>query len=226
MEGKAKKGKQWVRILFPVCFCIAGFVCVYLLLRYQNTSAKRPADLYGYAIEQLHSAVDKDGDGRDDQTDILQGALAYIETRPKYKSKYYETGYPDDEYGVCTDVVAKALKNAGYDLMELVQEDISENPQDYSLEKQDINIDFRRVKNLKVFFEHRAVSLTTDVTRIEEWQGGDIVIFKNHIGIISDRRNERGVPYVIHHNDPMQSYYEQDILESRRDIEGHYRMTE
>lgn len=224
MERVAKRGKQCGRILFTACFCIAGFLCVYLLFRYQNTSAKRPADQYGHTIEQIHSAVDKDGDGRDDQTDILQGALAYIETRPKYKSKYYETGYPDDEYGVCTDVVANALKNAGYDLMELVQEDISENPEDYSLEKQDINIDFRRVKNLKVFFAHRAVSLTTDVTRIEEWQGGDIVIFRNHIGIISDRRNEQGVPYVIHHNDPMQSFYEQDILESRTDIEGHYRM--
>ena len=44
------------------------------------------------------------------------------------------------------------------------------------------NIDFRRVKNLKIYFEHTAISLTTDVNDIEQWQGGDIVVFKNHIG--------------------------------------------
>ena len=218
--------KKIFRITATACLCIAGSVCIYLSFRYQNTSAKRPSDRYDHTVEQIRSSVDQDGDGVDDQTDILQGALAYVETRPKYKSKYYQTGYPDDEYGVCTDVVANALKSAGYDLMTLVQEDISEAPADYHLEEPDANIDFRRVKNLKVFFAHRAVSLTTDVSEIEEWQGGDIVIFSRHIGVISDRRNKRGVPYVIHHNDPMQRFYEQDILESRTDIAEHYRMTE
>ena len=44
--------------------------------------------------------TDKDGDGIDDQADILQSALDYIAAKPKYKSKYYQTGYPDDGYGV------------------------------------------------------------------------------------------------------------------------------
>ena len=125
-----------------------------------------------------------------------------MSTHPKYKSRYYETGYPDDGYGVCTDVVAYALKNAGYDLQELVDADIREQPQDYMVEEPDANIDFRRVRNLKVFFAHTAAALTTDVSEIEEWQGGDIVIFERHIGIVSDRRNKNGVPYIIHHNDP------------------------
>ena len=42
----------------------------------------------------------------------------------------------------------------------------------------DKNIDFRRVKNLKVYFDNNAISLTTDINEIEEWQGGDIVVFK------------------------------------------------
>ncbi len=218
--------KKKLQLILIICLGVVCCACVYTAFRYQHTSAKRLHNRYDLTIEQIHSSVDKDGDGMDDQTDILQGALDYIGTRPKYKSKYYQTGYPDDEYGVCTDVVANALKSAGYDLMELVGEDIAENQDDYPLEEADINIDFRRVKNLKVFFAHTAVGLTTDVTDIEAWQGGDIVIFSNHIGIISDRRNENGVPYVIHHNDPMQRSYEQDILESRPDIVGHYRMTE
>ena len=107
-----------------------------------------------------------------------------------------------------------------------MQEDIAKNPEGYSIEEPDINIDFRRVKNLKVYFAHTAVSLTLDLSETDQWQGGDIVIFKNHIGIVSDHRNQNGVPYVIHHNDPWQTAYEQDILESREDIVGHYRVSE
>ena len=66
--------------------------------------------------------------------------------------------------------------------MTLVQQDIEANPADYDIEEADQNIDFRRVKNLRVYFSHSAISLTTDISEIEEWQGGDIVIFKNHIG--------------------------------------------
>ena len=44
--------------------------------------------------------------------------------------------------GVCTDVVAYALKNAGYDLQVLVDADIREQPQDYMVAEPDANIDF------------------------------------------------------------------------------------
>ena len=69
----------------------------------------------------------------------------------------------------------------------------------------DPNIDFRRVKNLYVFFSKYAQKLTTDVIpydkeNLEQWQGGDIVIYGNqeHIAIISDKRRRDGVPYIIH----------------------------
>ena len=187
-------------------------VLLVLLMRYQHTSAVRPQDQYVGQIPAFYSTVDADGDGVDDQTDVLDNALVYVDTRPKYKSRYYQTGYPDDGYGVCTDVVAFALKNAGYDLQALVDADIREHPQRYDIRQPDANIDFRRVRNLKVFFSHTA--------------GGDLVIFENHIGIVSDRRNKNGVPYIIHHNDPWQAAYEQDILEKRTDIVGHYRISE
>ena len=132
---------------------------------------------------------------------------------------------PNDGYGVCTDVVAFALKDAGYDLMTLVNEDIEANKKLYDIEIIDKNIDFRRVKNLKVYFDRNAISLTTDINQIEEWLGGDIVGFKNHIGIVSDHRNKKGINFVIHHVNPYQKYYEEDILEYRHDIVGHYRMS-
>ena len=178
-----------------------------------------------FCIETYISGVDMDGDGIDDQTDILNNVRKYIETKPKYKSKYYETGYPNDEYGVCTDVVAFGLLDAGYDLMTLVNEDIQANKEKYNIEVIDKNIDFRRVKNLQVYFENNAISLTTDITDIKEWQGGDIVIFKNHIGIVSDKRNKKGITFIIHHANPFQKYYEEDILEYMNDIVGHYRIS-
>ena len=220
------KAKRRIRLLLILCLLVMAGVGGYALFRYQNTSAERLPDRYDGVIEQIHSAADEDRDGMDDQTDILEGALHYVSSRPKYKSRYYQTGYPDDGYGVCTDVVAYALRYAGYDLMALIEADIRANPNDYNIEEPDIHIDFRRVRNLKVYFAHAALSLTTDVSAIEEWQGGDIVIFQNHIGIVSDRRNRDGVPYVIHHNGPWQKTYEQDILEDRDDIAGHYRMAE
>ncbi len=179
-----------------------------------------------FNIETYKSKIDKDSDGIDDQTDMLQSVREYIKSEPVYKSKYYYgTGYPDDEYGVCTDVVAFGMKGAGYDLMELVAKDIEEAPKKYNIEHPDKYIDFRRVKNLKVFFSRHAISLTTDLNKIEEWQGGDIVIFETHIGVVSDKRNKRGVPFLIHNANPYQLHYEEDILESRDDIVGHYRLT-
>lgn len=178
-----------------------------------------------FGIITYVSQVDKDGDGIDDQSDILESVREYIAKKPKYKSKYYASGYPDDEYGVCTDVVGFGLLGAGYNLQELVDEDINSNEEDYNIEKRDKNIDFRRVRNLKIYFDHKAISLTTDIYQIEEWQGGDIVVFKNHIGVISDIRNKKGIPYVIHHANPVQVNYEEDILEGRDDIVGHYRIS-
>lgn len=187
------------------------------------TPSKKYSDA-DFDITTFVSEKDKDMDGVGDQTDILASAKEYLATKPKYKSKYYAGGYPDDEYGVCVDVVAFALLNAGYDLRELVDADIHEHPEQYNIETIDKNIDFRRVGNLKIFFDNNAEILTTDVREIAQWQSGDIVVFEGgHIGMVSDARNRHGVPFILHHESPWQLSYEEDILE-KRDIVGHYRM--
>lgn len=216
--------KKMIKKISLCLLIVVVFLSTLLCLRYQHTSSKRlPEKWKGDIIAQYHSLLDKDGDGMDDQVDILEGAIAYVNTHPKYKSAYYAGGYPNDGYGVCTDVVAYALKAAGYDLMELLSADIAMHADMYDIEVADKNIDFRRVKNLYVFFNLNAECLTTDIKDIKSWQGGDIVIFKNHIAIVSDRRNLDGVPYVIHHANPFQKSYEEDILEKHDDIRGHYR---
>ena len=177
-----------------------------------------------FNIETYKSSVDLDNDGIDDQTDILNNVRTYIATKPKYKSKYYDTGYPNDNYGVCTDVVAFGLKDAGYDLQKLVDQDIRENRSRYNIKTVDKNIDFRRVRNLKIYFDNYAISLSTSLDDISDWQGGDIVIFPSHIGIVSDKRNKDGIPFLIHHANPYQRYYEEDVLKMYK-IEGHYRIS-
>ena len=186
-------------LIFIIFICL--FIILYLLYYFNYIPHKKYDNNY-FNIKTYISNIDKDNDGIDDQTDILDGAKKYISTKPKYKSKYYNTGYPNDGYGVCSDVVAFALKDAGYDLQSLVNEHILANKDLYDIEVVDKNIDFRRVKNLKIYLDYNAQSLTTDINDIEKWQGGDIVVFKNHIGIVSDNRNHKGISFVIHHANP------------------------
>jgi conserved hypothetical protein len=214
------------RIFIIVIFIIISVILV-ALLYFFNTIPHKQYSNSDFNIETYISSVDKDNDGIDNQTDILNNVRTYIAKKPKYKSKYYETGYPDDEYGVCTDVVANGLKDAGYDLKELVNEDIINNKEKYNIEVIDKNIDFRRVRNLDVYLKNNSISLTKDLSQIEEWQGGYIIVFKDHIGIISDKRNKKGIPFLIHHANPIQVNYEEDVLElyGQDYIIGHYRIS-
>ena len=209
------------RILIFTIFIIL----ISYLLYYFNVIPHKKYDNTYFKIENYISKTDKDLDGIDDQTDILNSVREYIKTKPKYKSKYYSTGYPSDNYGTCTDVVAFGLLGAGYDLRELVNIDIKNNKEKYDIDIIDKNIDFRRVNNLKIYFDNNAISLTTDIYDTTNWQGGDIVVFKKHIGIVSDKRNKKGITFVIHHYSPYQIYYEEDILEKRDDLVAHYRIS-
>lgn len=221
-----RKGRRRALI---ACFAVVVVVFVCLAASVATgaaciTSAARPADRFTGSIPRYRSQRDRDGDGIDDQTDILDSALAYVQTRPRYRSAYYAGGYPDDGCGVCTDVVAFALRGAGFDLRTLMAEDIAAAPEAYGISAPDADIDFRRVPNVRVYLERHAEALTCDTTDVEVWQGGDIVVYDGHIGIVSDRRDAYGVPYLIHHASPFQLAYEEDALASYGEVVGHYRL--
>ena len=216
--------KKKILVIVTNFLIVLIIVVLYALYRFNYIPHKKYTN-EDFNIKTYVSKTDKDNDGIDDQTDILNHARDYVKTKPKYKSKYYATGYSNDDYGVCTDVVAFALIGAGYDLMNLVNEHIKINRNLYDIDVIDKNIDFRRVQNLKVYLDNNAIILTNDINKIKEWQGGDIVVFKNHIGIVSDKRNKNGISFIIHHANPYQRYYEEDILEYRNDIVGHYRIS-
>ena len=183
-------------------------------------------------IPSIECPIDKDQDGIDDLKDIVEGAKAEVARKPVYKDGYYAGGYPPETEGVCTDVIWRAFRDAGYDLKAMIDEDIKENMELYPRVegKSDPNIDFRRVQNLMVFFERHGQVLTTevipgDVENLSQWQPGDIVTFAlplEHIAIISDRRRPDGVPFILHNSGPVASE-EDRLLSWRTPITGHYR---
>ncbi len=209
--------KLAIVLLFVIIAGIVFGIC--LIIKDKTYSDK------DFGIKTLVSSKDKDNDGIDDYADILQGARAYLKNKPPYKSKYYIGGYPTDKYAVCTDLIWYSMKNAGYDLKNAVDYDIEANKEIY-LNKNvspDPNIDFRRVRNLKKFFERNSENLTLDTKDINEWQGGDIVTFsESHIAIVSDKRNKNGIPYILHQSPHKK--VEADLL-THYTIDGHFRIT-
>lgn len=178
-----------------------------------------------FGITIIQSTIDFNHNGVDDYSDFLAGAKLEAKNHPRYNSAYFQGGYPPENIGVCTDVVWRAFRSAGYSLRDMVDHDIQKRPEAYTeITEPDRNIDFRRVRNLRVFFEQYAQPLTLDIKEMKEWQPGDIVIFgeNSHIGIVSDRRNKKGRPYIIHNAG--QPNRDEDYMKwSWLAITGHYR---
>lgn len=215
-----------IRKTLKISALVALIICIGVVIYlsdYWNLIPKKYYSAEKFGIKTITSPVDFNNNGIDDYTDIMIGARKDAQNKPRYDGSYQAGGYPPDNIGVCTDVVWRAFKNAGYSLKDMVDKDIKENIELYPATggKRDPNIDFRRVSNLKVYFERHAVSLTLDPTRIDQWQPGDIVTYgQKHIAIVSDRRDSKGIPYIVHNGG--QPVREEDAL-TRMDISGHFR---
>lgn len=201
---------------------ILGATILALVIVFAALLLSHPNDS-GHSPEVPVPTFDFNGNGNPDADDIVLGARADAENHPAYDGRYWQGGYPPDDIGVCTDVVWRAFRAAGYSLRDMVDADIAQRAGAYpNVTQRDNNIDFRRVKNLRVFFDTYAISLTTNIRDTDAWQPGDIVIFGNdkHIGIISDKRTGSGRPYVIHNGG--QEQREEDALGNDK-VTGHYR---
>ena len=174
----------------------------------------------------IKSNSDYNENGIDDYTDFVHGARKDAKNHPKYVPDYVKdnNGYPDKYSGVCTDVIWRAFREAGYSLRSMLIKDIERSPQNYPMvEKPDNNIDFRRVKTLRPFFEKYCKVLTNELKDPKDFQPGDIIIFGPndfHIGICSDNRNSEGFPFIFHNGGQLKR--EDDYIK-RSPITGHYR---
>lgn len=211
-KRKLKLKIQW--LLFTFIFIVATL----LISMYLNQPKIEEPLIEEPVVEVKElSAIEK----------VILGARKDAIAMPAYISAYYAGGYPPDNEGTCTDLVWRAFKEAGILLKDLVDEDIKNNRSNYSfIQYRDPNIDFRRVQNLTVYFRNNAEVLTNNIYDTSEWKAGDIVVFGNdeHIGIVSDIRNDNDIPYLIHNND--QPVREEDRLEYgyyTMGVTGHYR---
>lgn len=176
----------------------------------------------------IKSPIDYNNNGIDDYADLVIGARKDAANHPVYDGAYVSenNGYSDSDIGVCTDVIWRAMKEAGYSMRSMLNADIDKHLEDYdNIEnKPDPNIDFRRVKTLKPFYDKYLTNLEIKLTDPSQWQPGDIVIFETstykHIGILSDKRNRNEYPLVIHNTG--QENREENFI-TYLPITGHYR---
>lgn len=153
------KRKTWVMILASVGVLV---LAVALVLQYYDILPKRTYSSQHFGIDVVYSPQDYNHNGVDDYTDFLLGAKQDSENHPTYDGRYYAGGYPPEDIGVCTDVVWRAFRQAGYSLRDMVDQDVHQYPDRYpDIQYRDANIDFRRVKNLWAFFQAYALELTS-----------------------------------------------------------------
>ena len=155
---------------------------------------------------------DRDRDGIPDTLDVLIGAHKTVLNADAYEGGYVSLPYPGGDVpraiGVCTDVIIRALRNAGLDLQLEVHRDIGRAPRSYPMVKGkgDASIDHRRVKTILPYFrrhfrEHGVRADDPD----DPLRPGDVVFMDtfpskpgpDHIGILSDHRDADGLPLVI-----------------------------
>ena len=121
-----------------------------------------------------------------------------VVTKYDFSQGYYAGGRPPEKnIGVCTDVVADALKSLGYNLQEKIFKDIKKRPKAYN-DTPDKNINYRRAPNMAVYFAKYETSLPLDFGKnLETWKGGDVVVWKNHVAVVSSKKRKDGLPYAI-----------------------------
>ncbi len=163
---------------------------------------------------------------------VVASAKAQLSWGTLYDGRYVKLKYPGGDLpknrGVCTDVVIRAFRAAGFDLQKLVHEDMkaawSRYPRYTGLTTTDSNIDHRRVKNLRVFFARHGKSLSKDASKLSEWKPGDVVTWRldsglDHIGVLVDVKGRNGHWEVVHN---LSTTTQENCLTTWT-ITGHYR---
>lgn len=208
----------------PTFFAMTAGVIVAQIERSEGEEAWRKRRVIDVA--RWGETLDTDQDGIPDQLDILRGALKVTENGARYEGGYERLDYPggdvSSDKGVCTDVVIRAVRNAGIDLQVELFEDIGASPRSFPMvKKRDPHIDQRRVKTLLPYFKRQWRSLAVEVggEGEEAYLPGDIVFMQtmgderpDHVGIVSDEVGESGHPLIVNNWTDGYSTSKMDLL--------------
>ncbi len=163
---------------------------------------------------------------------LVEGALAQVGKTTEYDPAYVALDYPGGDVpiktGVCSDVVVRAYRSAGFDLQRLLHEDMQRNfpayPQRWELSKPDANIDHRRVPNLATYFSRHGGSLPVSAVG-SQYEPGDVVTWSidgsPHTGVVSNKRQKGDDHFFVVNNRGGGTQVE-DVLFAWK-ITGHYR---
>ena len=84
-----------ILIMFSIASIVIIASVIVFIYEFNRKSYKQYTNS-DFNIETYTSDIDKDNDGIDDQTDILNNVKQYIACKPNYKCQCYGTGYPND----------------------------------------------------------------------------------------------------------------------------------
>ena len=234
LKKKVKKriGITVLVLLIVILIVVASFTAQYYFTYNEElkpvVKEKEYYTIEDFGVERAKSEKDFNENGQDDYIDILDGAKKYATFNQKYEINYYANGYPPiEKEGVAADLIWYALKNAGYNLKDLISKDVQKTlgTGTYYIDNVDANIDFRRIRNQETFFIRYAKVLDTDYEEIGQFLPGDIITFDNcdHIAIVSDKYTKEGIPYIISHREKQQEKEENLLKNTEMKVTGHYR---
>ena len=220
-----------------------------------NQAAETEEETPELSAETISAVTDASGDTGITAAETTTGEFVLTEVQKKIVLRlmellekdieygytvYPDSGYPPSNTWISTDVVAIVLRDAGYDLMELIYKDMTEHKEDYPMDIKKRSepikyIDFRDVFFQEKFFKRNALELDKQYILGNEnnniqWQPGDIVFFQfdpdnpyqDLAGFVSSRKNNEGVPLVIMISKDLGRVSEVDALLDYI-IVGHYR---
>jgi hypothetical protein len=157
---------------------------------------------------------DQDQDGIEDGLDLYLGTRKVALNAAEYRQGYEHIRYPNGEikrdHGVCTDVIVRAFRNAGWDLQKLLYLDMRRSPRSYGLKagkKPNRHIEHRRVRRLIIYFKRHfkalPIEFSSTQTGNQVWLPGDLLFmdtfgvgYPTHVGLVSGRLGEDGEPLI------------------------------
>ena len=99
------------------------------------------------------------------------------------------------------ELLSKSFKYAGYNILSMIGEDTS-------------------IKGINKYFVNNTYRLTNNIKVIDKYNYGDIIIYDEGLGIVSDKRNKEGISFLIYVKNGI--VVEEDIMPKLKII-GHYR---